>query len=313
MLALLISYIIQEQIHLMNTSISALFNRTVVSVTLATAIIFTPTYADETKTLVFSAIPDQDESSLKVRFGKVADYLSTTLDIPVKYIPVKSYAASVTGFRNNQIQLAWFGGLSGVQARLLTPGAQAIAQGAEDPEFHTYFIAHHSTGLQLSETFPKSMKGKRFTFGSKGSTSGRLMPEFYIRQHLQKSPNDSFSSVGFSGNHSRTVALVESGAYEIGAVNYKVWEKMVASKKVDTNKVSVIWKTPGYPDYQWTLRGDVDATWGDGFSAKVKQALLDMKDPALLASFPRKSFISASNEDYLPIEETAKSIGLLDN
>ena len=296
----------------MNTSISALFNRTVVSFAFATAIALTPAHADEAKTLVFSAIPDQDESSLKVRFGKVADYLSVTLDIPVKYVPVKSYAASVTGFRNNQLQLAWFGGLSGVQARLLTPGSQAIAQGEEDPEFHTYFIAHHSTGMKLSEAFPKSIMGKRFTFGSKGSTSGRLMPEFYLRQHLEKSPNDSFSSVGFSGNHSRTVALVESGAYEIGAVNFKVWEKMVAEKKVDTDKVSVIWKTPGYPDYQWTIRGDVDATWGDGFSAKVKQALLDMKDPVLLASFPRKSFISASNEDFLSIEETAKSIGLID-
>ena len=296
----------------MNTSIGALFNRTVVSLAIATSFMLTPVQADEAKTLVFSAIPDQDESSLKARFGKVADYLSSTLDIPVKYVPVKSYAASVTGFRNNQIQLAWFGGLSGVQARLLTPGAQAIAQGQEDPQFHTYFIAHHSSGLKLSEEFPKSIVGKRFTFGSKGSTSGRLMPEFHIRQHLEKSPNESFSSVGFSGNHSRTVALVESGAYEIGAVNFKVWEKMVAEEKVDTDKVSVIWKTPGYPDYQWTIRGDVDATWGDGFSAKVKQALLDMKDPALLASFPRKSFISASNEDYLPIKETAKAIGLLD-
>ena len=296
----------------MNTSIGALFNRTVVSLAIATSFMLTPVQADEAKTLVFSAIPDQDESSLKARFGKVADYLSSTLDIPVKYVPVKSYAASVTGFRNNQIQLAWFGGLSGVQARLLTPGAQAIAQGQEDPQFHTYFIAHHSSGLKLSEEFPKSIVGKRFTFGSKGSTSGRLMPEFHIRQHLEKSPNESFSSVGFSGNHSRTVAIVESGAYEIGAVNFKVWEKMVAEEKVDTDKVSVIWKTPGYPDYQWTIRGDVDATWGDGFSAKVKQALLDMKDPALLASFPRKSFISASNEDYLPIKETAKAIGLLD-
>ena len=296
----------------MNTSIGALFNRTVVSLALVTSVILTPVQADEVKTLVFSAIPDQDESSLKARFGKVADYLSETLDIPVKYVPVKSYAASVTGFRNNQLQLAWFGGLSGVQARMLTPGSKAIAQGEEDPEFHTYFIAHHSTGLKPSEAFPKEIAGKRFTFGSKGSTSGRLMPEYHIRENLGKSPEDSFSTVGFSGNHSRTVALVESGSYEVGAVNYKVWEKMVAEKKVDTDKVSLIWSTPGYPDYQWTIRGDVDATWGEGFSDKVQQALLDMKDPALLESFPRKSFIPASNEDFVAIEDTAKEIGLLD-
>jgi len=268
--------------------------------------------ADDKTTLVFSAIPDQDESRLRARFSKVAKYLEEKLEVPVKYVPVKSYAAAVTSFRNNQLQLAWFGGLSGVRARTLTPGSEAIAQGEEDPEFHTYIIAHESTGLTRSDAFPKEIVGKSFTFGSKGSTSGRLMPEFFIRESLGQSPDESFKVVGFSGNHSRTVALVESGAYEVGAVNYKVWDKMVEENKVDTSKVSVIWKTPAYTDYQWTLRGDVDSVWGEGFGAKVKDALLTMKDPELLDAFPRKSFIPASNDDYQQIEDTAKELGLLE-
>ena len=68
-------------------------------------------------TFVFTAIPDEDESRLQQRFNKVADYLSAQTGAEVKYIPVKSYAAAITAFRNNQVQLAWFGGLSGVQAR----------------------------------------------------------------------------------------------------------------------------------------------------------------------------------------------------
>lgn len=268
--------------------------------------------ADDKTTLVFSAIPDQDESRLRARFSKVAKYLEEKLEVPVKYVPVKSYAAAVTSFRNNQLQLAWFGGLSGVRARTLTPGSEAIAQGEEDPEFHTYIIAHESTGLTRSDSFPKEIVGKSFTFGSKGSTSGRLMPEFFIRESLGQSPDESFKVVGFSGNHSRTVALVESGAYEVGAVNYKVWDKMVEENKVDTSKVSVIWKTPAYTDYQWTLRGDVDSVWGEGFGTKVKDALLTMKDPELLDAFPRKSFIPASNDDYQQIEDTAKELGLLE-
>jgi phosphonate transport system substrate-binding protein len=268
--------------------------------------------ADEPRTLFFSAIPDEDESRLMERFGKVADYLTEELGVPVKYVPVKSYAAAVTSFRNDQLQLAWFGGLSGVQARMVTPGAQAIAQGEEDPVFYSYIIAHKSTGLEASDDFPKGIEGKTFTFGSKGSTSGRLMPEYYIRKNLNESPDDAFKSVGFSGNHSRTIELVESGAYEVGAVNYSVWDAMLADGKIDKDQVSVIWKTPDYPDYQWTIRGDVDASWGEGFSEKVKAALLGMDDPELLAAFPRTKFISASNDDYLPIEETAKAIGLLD-
>lgn len=264
------------------------------------------------KTLVFSAIPDQDQSQLIKRFGKVADYLSDKLGIPVKYVPVKSYSAAITAFRNNQIQLAWFGGLSGVRARLLVPGSEAIAQGEEDTEFVSYFIAHHSTGLKISDNFPADIAGKNFTFGSKGSTSGRLMPEFYIRQQFAKSPDEIFSRVGFSGNHSRTIALVQTGAYQVGVTNYKVWEGELAAGTIDPAKVSVIWKTPTYPDYQWSIRGDVDSEWGPDFKDRVKQTLLQMKDPKLLQAFPRSRFIEAGNDDYQPILDTAKKIGLID-
>ena len=261
---------------------------------------------------VFTAIPDQDESALKERFNKISEYLEKALSIKTRYIPVKSYAAAVTAFRNNQVQLAWFGGLSGVRARQLVKGSKAIAQGLEDPFFKTYFIAHESSGLKPSSSFPKGIAGKTFTFGSKGSTSGRLMPEFHIRKAFGKTPDKVFKRVGFSGSHSRTVALVNSGAYEVGAVNFKVYKKELNAGKIDQKKVSIIWKTPGYPDYNWSIRGDVDRRFGKGFTDKVQKALIDMKDPVLLRSFPRKRFIKAVNKDFKPILDTAIEIGLID-
>ncbi len=272
------------------------------------------------ETLVFTAIPDQDESRLRARFSIIASYLQEQLGVDVRYLPVKSYGAAVTAFKNDQVQLAWFGGLSGVRARSRVPGSSAIAQGYEDQFFTSYFIANRQ---QVSFTaspdiIPTSissldvLKGVTFSFGSKGSTSGRLMPEFYVRKHFSSAPNDVFRRVGFSGDHSRTIALVESGAFQAGAVNYKVWEKAVAQGSVDTEKVAVVWKTPTYPDYQWTIRGDVDQRFGKGFTEKVTDALLEMSEPALLKAFPRKSFVPAHNDDYVPIVNVAKSVGLID-
>lgn len=291
---------------------------TSVAMSLLLASVLTATVqAEEKPTFVFTAIPDADESRLQQRFNKVAVYLSKKLNVNVDYIPVKSYGAAVTAFRNDQVQLAWFGGLSGVRARALVPGSEAIAQGFEDQSFKSYIIAHHSTGLKknsdLSQVFADfDTQDMTFTFGSKGSTSGRLMPEYYLREEFKAAPDDTFSRVGFSGDHSRTIAQVQSGAYQVGAVNYKVWEKELASGKIDTSKVSVIWTTPTYPDYQWTIRGDVDQRFGAGFEALVRKTLLEMDDEDLLASFPRQSFIPASNEDYAPIENTAREIGLID-
>lgn len=262
-------------------------------------------------TFTFTAIPDVDESQLRTRFEKVALYLEEKLGVEVKYVPVKSYSAAVTAFRNNQVQLAWFGGLSGVQARRLVPGSQAIAQGYEDQFFKSYFIAHHSTGLEVSDSFP-DITEKTFTFGSKGSTSGRLMPQYYIEQHLKKKPQQAFKRVGFSGDHNRTIVQVQSGTYQVGAVNYKVWESALAAGKIDTNKVNIIWKSPIYPDYQWTIHADVEANFGAGFADKVKAALLNMNSPELLKSFPRSSFVEAKNTDFQPVEDVAKQIGLID-
>ncbi|MDN3557092.1 putative selenate ABC transporter substrate-binding protein [Halomonas maura] len=262
-------------------------------------------------TFRFTAIPDEDQSRLVERFSKVADYLEMRLDVEVEYVPVKSYGAAVTAFRNDQVQLAWFGGLSGVQARRLVPGSQALAQGAEDAEFESYVIAHRSTELEPADELPAAIEGKSFTFGAKTSTSGRLMPEHFLRQRFAAAPEEIFSRVGFSGDHSRTIALVEAGTYELGAVNYSVWEAAVEDGRVDTDKVEVIWSTPTYPDYQWTLRGDADERYGEGFTEAVRSALLDMDDPDLLASFPRSAFIPADNAMYAPIEDVAEDLGLL--
>jgi len=264
------------------------------------------------KTFTFTAIPDQDETQLKERFSLLATHLSKELDIDVKFIPVKSYAASIAALRNDQVQLAWFGGLSGVQARLVVPNAVAIAQGIEDPKFKSYIIANTSTGIENGKTISEDVKGKTFTFGSKGSTSGRLMPEYFIRETFKKAPEDVFEKVGFSGNHSKTIALVQSGAYEVGAVNYKVWDRELAAGKIDTSKVKIIYTTPGYPDYQFTARGDLDKEYGAGFTKKLQNAIINIKDKKILAAFPRSGFIKAENKDFEPILTVGREVGIID-
>lgn len=280
--------------------------------TLAAAALLALATAATAETFYFSAIPDEDDTALKDRFDKVANYLEGELGVDVEFLPVKNYGASVTAFRNDQVQLAWFGGLTGVQARLATPGAKAIAQGAEDREFITYFIANAETGLTRSETFPADMRGRSFTFGAKTSTSGRLMPDFYIREATGEAPEAFFSRVGFSGDHSQTLRLVATGAYEVGALNFSVYDKAVTDDLPEVETAKVIWKTPPYPDYNWTIRGDVDARFGEGFTDSVQAALIGMTDPDLLASFPRTGFIPAANEDYAPIEAVAKELDLIE-
>jgi phosphonate transport system substrate-binding protein len=253
------------------------------------------TFAQDKPPFVFTAIPDQDETRLVERFTRVADYLQARLGVPVKYLPVKSYPAAVTAFTNGQV-----------------PGSEAIAQGAEDVAFKSLVIANTRTGLKPSAEFPRQIAGKTFTFGARASTSGRLMPEFYIRKEFGgRGPDEVFSRVGFSGDHSRTIQLVQSGAFEVGVLDFTVWDLDQKAGKVDGSQVMVIWETPTYPDYQWTVRGDVDKTYGAGFKDRLRGALLAIDDPAVLGQFARSKFIPARNSDYIPIEEVGRVTNLL--
>lgn len=270
-----------------------------------------PAAAEDKPTFVFTAIPDQDATRLTERFGRVATYLQEKLGVPVKYVPVKSYPAAVTAFVNDEVQLAWFGGFTGVQAREKVPGSEAIAQGIEDKAFRSYFIANAATGLKKSADLDKGIAGKTFSFGSRSSTSGRVMPEYFIRERFGKAPDEVFAKVGFSGDHTRTIQLVQSGAYEVGAVDYSVWELEKKAGHVDESKVHVIWESPTFPDYQWTVRGDLDKTFGAGFTQKLKAEIVAIKDPKILEPFGRSKFVAADNAEYKPIVDVAKQDGLL--
>lgn len=264
------------------------------------------------KTLRFTAIPDQNTTELQEKFAPFADHLSEALAVNVEYVPAHDYQASVEMFKNGDVHLAWFGGLTGVQARDAVPGARAIAQGEADPQYYSYFIAHKDTGLERSEEFPADLGRFKFTFGSESSTSGRLMPEFYIHEATGQAPEDLFEHpVGFSGSHDKTVELVESGQYEVGVVNYKVYDKRVANGDTDPEVARIIWKTPYYADYNWTVRPDLDEALGEGFTDRLQAALLAIDDPQLLSALPRDRLIAASNEEFEGIRQVATALGML--
>ena len=266
----------------------------------------------DTATLRFTAIPDQNTTELRERFQPVASYLSKALGVPVEYVPARDYQASVEMFRNGDVHLAWFGGLTGVQARLAVSGAHAIAQGAADPNYYSYFIAHASTGLERSDAFPAAIKDLNFTFGSESSTSGRLMPEYFIRQLGGAAPAEFFSrTFGFSGSHDKTIELVESGQYQAGVVNYKVYEKRVRNGEVDPEVVKVIWRTPYYADYNFTAHPELETLFGAGFTQRLQTALVAMDDPALLSALPRERIIPASDEEFDVILAVARELGMV--
>jgi phosphonate transport system substrate-binding protein len=270
----------------------------------------------EQPVLRLGAIPDQKPEVLNRLYPQVAEELAEQLGVKVVYVPVVDYTAAVSAFRRGDLDLVWFGGLSGVQARLQTPGASVIAQRDIDARFHSLFIASERSGLSPIDSIEDldELKGKRFTFGSPSSTSGTLMPLYYLGKAGMTPSDFAGGSAGNSSSHDATIALVQSGTYDAGAVNEQVWSNNLAAGRVDPARVKVIWKTPPYPDYHWVARPDLDQRFGSGFQTRLQQAILawtpqDPRQKGILEIFGAERFIPAAADEYARIEEIGRRTG----
>lgn len=266
--------------------------------------------------LVIGGIPDQDPDRLQRQFGLVADHLAEELGIEVVYEPVADYDAAVSAFRVGDLDLVWFGGLTGVQARLQVEGARAIAQRDVDAEFTSVFIAGTATGIEPFDEVDglAALAGRTFTFGSDSSTSGRLMPQSFLAE-AGVELGDLAGEPGFSGSHDATIELVSAGSFEAGALNSQVWDSRVEDGTVDTAAVVEVFRTPTYFDYHWVVRPDI----GEDLIADVQAALLaldadDPDDAELLELFGggASRFIETSDESYAEIEAVAREIGMIE-
>ncbi len=257
--------------------------------------------------LKISAIPDENPQEMLRIYTPFADYLTKEMGIPVKFTPVVDYAATVEGLAANKLDMVWYGGLTSVQAIRMAKDATRVVMRKEDAEFKSEFITRKDTGIKTLI----DLKGKTFSFGSVGSTSGHLMPRYFLLQ-AGINPEKDFSRFSFSGAHDATAAWVEAGRVDAGALNFLVWGKLVETKKVDTSKVVVFWTTPPYVDYVWTVRGGLDKALVE----KISKAFLKLdynkpEDRKLLDLHRTKGYIVAKDSDWKGTEEAAIAAGLV--
>ena len=135
------------------------------------------------------------------------------------------------------------------------------------------------------------------------------MPEHYIRQNTGQSPTEFFGRApGFSGAHDKTAELVSSGAFEAGALSFAKYDQLVADGTLDPKTCRVVWVTPEFSDYNWTIHPLATDRFGADFAERVQAALIAMDDPELLKACLRKRFIPAENADFDAILELATEL-----
>ncbi|MFZ6680541.1 putative selenate ABC transporter substrate-binding protein [Undibacterium sp. Tian12W] len=263
--------------------------------------------AQAQQVLRVSAIPDEAPTELQRKFKPLGTMLEKKLGMKVEFIPVTDYAASVEGLINKKLDMVWFGGFTFVQAKVRSKDQVIpLVQREEDEKFKSVFITTDKNITKLED-----LKGKTFTFGSESSTSGHLMPRSYLLA-AKINPDTDMKRIAFSGAHDATVAAVSGGKVDAGALNISVWEKLLAQGKVDTKLVHVFYTTPGYYDYNWSVRADMPAD----LRKKISDAFLNLdpanpQDKEILELQRATRFIPTRADNYKAIEAAAHNAGLL--
>ena len=274
---------------------------------LATVAIGATSMAHAQQVLRVSAIPDESPTELQRKFKPLGDYLAQKTGMKVEFTPVTDYAASVEGLITNKLDMVWFGGFTFVQANVRSGGKVVpLVQREEDEKFKSVFITTNPSITKLED-----LKGKNFSFGSESSTSGHLMPRHFLLA-AKINPDADLKRISFSGAHDATVAAVAGGKVDAGALNISVWEKLIETKKVDPAKVRVFYTTPGYYDYNWSVRSDMNPE----LKKKLTDAFLSLKADTpegkqILELQRATRFIPTRVENYKDIESAARDAGLL--
>ncbi len=266
--------------------------------------------------LRFSVIPDFNKAKLAETGKMLADHLTEKLGTPVRYEPSTDYTAAVTGLVNNKLDFVWLGGKTTVDALDQGQGhVRVLATRDIDLDFKTYFIANQSlladgrvSPMDSLDGLKEAAKDLTFTFGDVNSTSGHLMPRYFLVQS-GINPDEAFKSMGYqaSGGHGATLKAVASGASDVGALNFGYWDK---ASDADKKAAPIIYTTPGYVDYAWVGHDRI----GDEMLQRITDAFTSLdgnnaKDKAILDAWSAKAkFLPADGARWNSIRQVRDSL-----
>jgi phosphonate transport system substrate-binding protein len=254
-----------------------------------------------TPSLLVSLIPTTDPGKMLRENQPLVDYLSQRTGAKVQLTIPTNYAAVVEALVNDQLDVAHLGGFTYVQARKRA-GALPLVQRDRDQQFHSLFVTQADSAVKSLA----DLSGKSFAFGDVNSTSGHLMPGYFMR--LEKVDPEVISRAIYTGGHDATLLAVANGKVNAGALDEQVFARLTREGKVDPAKVRVFWTTPPFFDYVWVARKGLDPKIAEA----VAQAFLDLQlSNPIMAVFSARKYVRARDEDYARLREAAIVAGLL--
>jgi len=250
-------------------------------------------------------IPSTDPGKIVRDSQPLVKYLEKETGARVDLVVPTNYAAVVEAIANDRVDIAYLGGFTFVQASHRA-GVRPLVQRERDQNFHSVFITQPGSGINALA----DLKGHTFAFGDVNSTSGHLMPAYYMRE-ANVDPGVLAKAL-YSGGHDATALAVANKKVDAGAMDELVFGNMMKAGKITSDQVKVFYTTPAFFDYVWAARKGLDTKLSDAFAAAfLKLDASKPDDKVLLDLLNATKYVRAEDSSYDRLRQAAREEGLL--
>lgn len=254
-------------------------------------------------TIRLGVLPDQSKDTLIERYSLLVDYLSKRTALDIELVVPDDYSSMLDDFSARRIHIAYFGGLTFTQAEL-RDNAEPLVMRDTDLNFASCYLVHAADDRGSVAEF----EGERFAFGPALSTSGHLMPRYFL-QAAELDPDTFFASNRHSSGHDETAIWVRDGEVGIGVANCVIVGSMNADGRLSQHEVRVLETTPAYVNYVWAVQENMDSS----LKIQLKDAFMALdalvpEHQAVLQKLGATAYLPASRADFDEVRRAASDI-----
>lgn len=260
----------------------------------------------ELKEINFGIISTEASMNLKTMWDPFLADMEKATGLKINAFFASDYAGIVEGMRFNKVQVAWYGNKSAMEAVDRAEGevfAQTVpADGM--PGYYSHLIAHKDSPLNSLEDVLKNAGSLAFGNGDPNSTSGFLVPSYYVFALNKVDPKKIFKNV-VNANHETNALSVANKQVDVATNNS---ENLARLKKTHPDKadlLKVVWTSPLIPSDPLVWRKDLP----EATKAKIKNFIMTYgttgkeSEVAILKELSWAPFKESTNDQLLPIRQ----------
>ncbi|AFY56217.1 phosphonate ABC transporter, periplasmic phosphonate binding protein [Rivularia sp. PCC 7116] len=261
--------------------------------------------------LKFGIVSMESQANQKPAWEPFIKEMEKQIGVAIKPYYVTQYSGVIEAMAAGDVQLAWYGGKSYIEAAKRS-NAEVFAQTINHDGttgYTSHLIVNKNNPIAAEAKALGKNKGDEyvinnakklsFAFNEPNSTSGFLVPSYYIFTQNKINPKEAFKRLIYSGSHEATALAVANNQIDVATNNSESLSRLEGINPEARKKIEVIWTSELIPSDPIAYRKDLP----ENLKSKIKDFFYTFKDEEVLQPLKWRGFVAAEDKTWDTIRE----------